>query len=209
MSKLGPLFIDSTSTYYTLPDDNSVSEPSYKKRKYSEDSPTTSELKTAVADIIESTPHFFDRSIYSNPNPDLLRKLKLDTIVKKESDTMIQLMDQLKLWIIISSPMADEKSTVPYYQEDMLSEFHRAQTSALLIRNFSLENSLSRAKICSKLIKYPGVEDYVYALREHDDQRFSLAHQHLRDIRNMYVALNDMIRKSPVMEIISPSQHNA
>ncbi|KDR85406.1 hypothetical protein GALMADRAFT_52321 [Galerina marginata CBS 339.88] len=85
----------------------------------------------------------------------------------------------------------------------MLSEFHRAQTSALLIREFSRENSLSRAKICSKLIKYPDLEDYVAALKEHDDQQISLAHQYLRDIRNMYVALNDMIRKSPVMDVIS------
>jgi len=42
-----------------------------------------------------------------------------------------------------------------------------------------------------------------YALQEHDEQQLYLAKQHLRDIRNMYVTLNDMIRKSPAtMDIV-------
>lgn len=43
---------------------------------------------------------------------------------------------------------------------DILEEFHGAQASALKIRDAIRANYLSRAKICSKLIKYPTVDDY-------------------------------------------------
>lgn len=43
---------------------------------------------------------------------------------------------------------------------EALNELHRSQESAYTLRDASRLHHLSRAKICSKLIKYPNVEDY-------------------------------------------------
>lgn len=43
---------------------------------------------------------------------------------------------------------------------EVLSELHRSQESGYNLRDESREGHLDRAKICSKLIKYPNIEDY-------------------------------------------------
>ena len=45
-------------------------------------------------------------------------------------------------------------------ETEVLAEVHRAQESAYNLRDFARQNHINRAKICSKLIKYPHVEDY-------------------------------------------------
>lgn len=43
---------------------------------------------------------------------------------------------------------------------EVLTELHRAQESAYNLRDAARQDYLARAKICSKLIKYPNIEDY-------------------------------------------------
>jgi proteasome activator subunit 3 (PA28 gamma) len=43
---------------------------------------------------------------------------------------------------------------------EVLSELLRSQESAYNIRDGVRQHHLQRAKICSKLIKYPHIEDY-------------------------------------------------
>lgn len=43
---------------------------------------------------------------------------------------------------------------------EVLSELLRSQESAYNIRDAARQHHLARAKICSKLIKYPHIEDY-------------------------------------------------
>lgn len=43
---------------------------------------------------------------------------------------------------------------------EVLSELHRSQESAYNIRDASRQDHLHRAKICSKIVKYPHIEDY-------------------------------------------------
>lgn len=90
-------------------------------------------------------------------------------IIKSECEELIQLIDQAKLWITlslsnISSPDADEIGA----QEDILAEMHRAQDAALNLRNIARDDHLSRAKICSKLIKYPNITDYKVSFAAYD-----------------------------------------
>ncbi|KAE9400551.1 proteasome activator pa28, REG alpha/beta subunit [Gymnopus androsaceus JB14] len=63
-------------------------------------------------------------------------------------------------------------------------------------------------KICSKLIKYPFVEDYTSALQEHDDKQIYSARHHLQDIRNLYAALTDITQKN-VTKIRTPRSNNS
>jgi hypothetical protein len=43
---------------------------------------------------------------------------------------------------------------------EVLAELHRAQESAYNLRDAARQDYLARAKICSKIIKYPNIEDY-------------------------------------------------
>jgi hypothetical protein len=43
---------------------------------------------------------------------------------------------------------------------EVLNELHRSQESGYNIRDGVRQHHLNRAKICSKIIKYPHLEDY-------------------------------------------------
>ena len=48
-----------------------------------------------------------------------------------------------------------------YIYLEVLTELHRSQESAYNLRDAARQSHFNRAKICSKIIKYPNVEDYV------------------------------------------------
>jgi proteasome activator subunit 3 (PA28 gamma) len=102
---------------------------------------------------------------------------------------------------------------------EVLSELHRAQDSAYNLRDAARQDYIARAKLCSKIIKYPNVQDYPVclldslsivikddrpaylsqlALKEHDEKQLYLARQHLFDIRNVYAVSTDIIQKNIV-----------
>lgn len=47
---------------------------------------------------------------------------------------------------------------------EVLNELHRSQESGYNMRDSVRQNHLNRAKICSKIIKYPHLEDYAVCL---------------------------------------------
>jgi proteasome activator subunit 3 (PA28 gamma) len=97
---------------------------------------------------------------------------------------------------------------------EVLSELLRSQESAYNIRDAARQHHLARAKICSKLIKYPHIEDYTVrascvilsytadgtiiqlGLKEHDEKQFFFTRQNLIDIRNVYAVLTDILHKN-------------
>jgi len=92
-------------------------------------------------------------------------------------------------------------------QEEALSELHRSQESAYNLRDSARTDHLTRANICTKLIKYPHVEDYVHALKEHDEKQLYLARQHLIDLRNIYAVITDILHKN-INKIRAPKANN-
>lgn len=83
-----------------------------------------------------------------------------------------------------------------HIQEEVLAELNQAQVTCFNLRDSARQHHQNRAKICTKLIKYPNVEDYTLALKEHDEKQTLAARQHLQDIRNMYAILTDMMHKN-------------
>ncbi|KAF7979381.1 hypothetical protein HWV62_42470 [Athelia sp. TMB] len=79
---------------------------------------------------------------------------------------------------------------------EALNELVRSQESAYNLRDGARADHLTRAKICSKLIKYPHIEDYALSLKEHDEKQLYLAKQHLVDIRNIYAVITDILHKN-------------
>ncbi|PPQ64535.1 hypothetical protein CVT26_002074, partial [Gymnopilus dilepis] len=89
-----------------------------------------------------------------------------------------------------------ENTLVQLDFSEILEELHGAQTSGLKILETIRSSYISRAEICFKISENPAIDAYKRALQEHDEHQTYLACQHLRDIRNIYVALNDTINKS-------------
>jgi len=128
--------------------------------------------------------------------------------LKKESEELIDYCDKVKLWVSLAMPKIEDGDNFGVQiQEEVLSELHRSQESGYNLRDDSRTSPLQRAKICSKLLKYPFIEDYTIALREHDAKHIYMIHQHLIDIKNIYAVLMDTIHKN-IQKIQSPKGNN-
>ncbi|KAJ7040379.1 proteasome activator pa28 REG alpha beta subunit [Mycena alexandri] len=128
--------------------------------------------------------------------------------LKRECEELVVLADQVKLWISLTMPKIEGGDNFGVQiQEEVVAELIRSQESAFNLRDAARNDYLARAKICSKLIKYPNVEDYTMALKEHDDNQFYQARQHLVDLRNIYAVLTDLIHKN-IAKIRAPRGNN-
>lgn len=133
---------------------------------------------------------------------------QLQSRVREECEELIELCDKVKLWISLTMPRIEDGDNFGVQiQEEVLSELHRSQESAYNLRDIARTSFLQRAKICSKLIKYPNLEDYTLALKEHDAKQLYMARQHLVDIKNIYAVLTDVIHKN-IQKIRSPKGNN-
>ncbi|KAF8215976.1 proteasome activator pa28 REG alpha/beta subunit [Mycena galopus ATCC 62051] len=137
----------------------------------------------------------------------------LHATLKRECEELATLTDQVKLWISLTMPNGDnfgaQSLNIPHCSmlAEVIAELQRAQDSAFNLRDSARNDYLTRAKICAKLIKYPNVEDYTLALKEHDGNQFYLARQHLVDLRNIYAVLTDLIHKN-IAKIRAPRGNN-
>lgn len=134
---------------------------------------------------------------------------KLHAILKKECEELAEYVDKVKLWVNLNMPQIEDGDNFGVQiQEEVLQELHRSQQSAYNLRDNARRDYLDRAKICSKLIKYPNVQDYSLALKEHDDKQLYCARQDLLDVRNIYAVLTDIIHKN-IAKLRSPKGNNS
>ncbi|KAJ6621102.1 proteasome activator pa28 REG alpha/beta subunit [Mycena sp. CBHHK59/15] len=191
-----PYHHDQTSTttdtkVYPAPasSQSNAAQPQSKKRKIDDGSLSESTNDTQYARL--------PSLVHSNKH-----MTGLHATVKRECEELVNLTDQVKLWISLTMP-----KYVVLTLAEVLAELLRAQDSAYNLRDMAQKDYVARAKICSKLIKYPNVEDYTLALKEHDDNQFYLARQHLVDLRNIYAVLTDLIHKN-IAKIRAPRGNN-
>ncbi|KZP25415.1 proteasome activator pa28 REG alpha beta subunit [Athelia psychrophila] len=128
--------------------------------------------------------------------------------IKKECEQLADLVDKVKLWVNLTMPKIEDGDNFGVsIQEEALSELVRSQESAYNLRDGARADHLTRAKICSKIIKYPYVEDYALSLKEHDEKQLYLARQHMVDIRNIYAVITDILHKN-INKIRAPKANN-
>ncbi|KAI0639981.1 proteasome activator pa28 REG alpha/beta subunit [Trametes polyzona] len=184
----------SPSTDTTVyPPPSAPAEPESKKRKL--------DHGEAVNGISSSN----DTSHAKNPSKMVGNKhtAALHEQLKRECEALAELCDKVKLWINLSMPRVRVQ-----IQEDVLNEIHRSQESAFNLRDAARQDYLTRAKICSKIMKYPHLDDYVLALKEHDEKQVYIARQNLHDLRSIYAILTDMLHKN-IEKIRTPKGNNA
>jgi len=185
------------ATVYPPP---TVSEPPTKKRRH-ENGDTS--VAAAPIESGEGGPRFLNRMVANHK----LRSLHDE--LKKEYMELVDLCDKVKLWVNLTMPKIEDGDNFGVQiQEEVLNELHRAQDSGYNLRDaVSKSHHVNRAKICSKILKYPNVEDYAIALREHDEKQFYMCLRNLIDLRNIYAILTDVIHKN-FQKIRAPKGNN-
>ncbi|OCH96443.1 proteasome activator pa28, REG alpha/beta subunit [Obba rivulosa] len=174
--------------------------PETKKRKLDADESTNGVL-TSGNDIRNAC---YPNLMHANKHI-----IKVHEIMKRECEQLAELIDKVKLWVNLSMPKIEDGDNFGVQiQEEVLNELHRSQESAYNLRDAARQNYANRAKLCSKIIKYPHVEDYVLTLKEHDEKQLYVARQNLHDLRNVYAILTDILHKN-ITKIRSPKGNNS
>ncbi|THH18559.1 hypothetical protein EW146_g2461 [Bondarzewia mesenterica] len=174
------------------------------------DEPDTKKRKRSVDDSGINGHVVSDTQYARSPNVVLSNKhiTEVHATMKEECEQLAELFDKVKLWVNLTMPRIEDGDNFGVQvQEEVLSELHRSQESVYNMRDSARQSHLTRAKIASKLIKYPHVEDYTLALKEHDEKQLYVARQNLFDIRNIYAIMTDILHKN-IAKVRSPKGHN-
>ncbi|KAI0275331.1 proteasome activator pa28 REG alpha beta subunit [Gloeopeniophorella convolvens] len=183
------------ATVYPPPSTPSTNgEPDKKKRK----------RESEEVHVANDTQHArFPNAFHANKH-----LVSVHEALKKECEELIDLTDRVKLWINLTMPKIEDGDNFGVQiQEEVLNELHRSQESAYNMRDSVRQNHVNRAKICSKIIKYPHLEDYALALKEHDDKQLYMARQNLSDLRNVYAVVTDILHKN-ITKLRTPKGNN-
>lgn len=81
-------------------------------------------------------------------------------------------------------------------QEEIVGELSRAEDSCFQLLDSIHKYYMSRAKLVSKVLKYPGLADYERGVLELDVKQYTMLRFTCMDIRNTYAVLNDLIAKN-------------
>jgi len=133
-------------------------------------------------------------SIYSEKNAEIER---FTSLIKGEVEELINYLDQIGLFINLHIPKIEDGNNFGVQiQEQMKSMVSGGQLSAQdFLRNIPKFHTL-RAKIISKIMKYPNLNDYKKSIIELDFKQMLMLKHCLRDLRNNYWILYDVLTKN-------------
>jgi len=122
---------------------------------------------------------------------------KFTNMVKEEVEELINYLDQIGLFINLHIPKIEDGNNFGVQiQEQMKGMVNGGQLSAQdFLRNIPKFHTL-RAKLISKIMKYPNLEDYKKAIIELDYKQMLMLKHCVRDLRNNYWILYDVLIKN-------------
>lgn len=122
---------------------------------------------------------------------------ELISIVKPYIRTLLEDANLLKMWISFMIPKIEDGNNFGVsIQEDTLAEVQAVETEAAAFFDQISRYFLSRAKIISKVAKYPHLEDYRRAVQELDEKEYISLWLVMCEIRNRYSSLHDIVIKN-------------
>lgn len=117
--------------------------------------------------------------------------------MKKEILEMIDYLDVLKMWIQLNIPaIQDQKVLGVTVKEEIAEMLQGGKHSGLAVCDNMTKYFATRGKLVSKVLKYPGAQDYLTAVQELDDKEHVLLDSMCLDLRNNYAIIYDMIIKN-------------
>ncbi|XP_076461579.1 proteasome activator complex subunit 3-like [Babylonia areolata] len=117
--------------------------------------------------------------------------------------------NMVKMWISFLIPKIEDGNNFGVsIQEDTMAEARQVETESATYLDQLSRYYISRAKIISRIAKYPHVEDYRQSIRELDEKQLICLRLTLCEMRNHYASLHDIIHKN-MEKIKKPRSGNA
>ncbi|OWR41106.1 proteasome activator complex subunit 3 isoform X1 [Danaus plexippus] len=178
---------------------NSQDEPSAKRQRLD-----TSEVSSVMT--VEGT------MVYALPNGTVPCNKPLSDLihlVKPHIRELVEDSNLLKMWISFMIPKIEDGNNFGVsIQEDTLAEIQSVESEAAAFFDQISRYFISRAKIVSKVAKYPHIEDYRRAVQELDEKEYLSLWLVMCEIRNRYCSLHDIVIKN-LEKIKKPRSSNA
>ncbi|XP_039296968.1 proteasome activator complex subunit 3 isoform X2 [Nilaparvata lugens] len=136
-------------------------------------------------------------ALLSGPVPCNKRLTDLIAVVKPQIKELVEDSNLLKMWISFMIPKIEDGNNFGVsVQEDTLAEVQSVESEAATYFDQITRYYASRAKVLSKVAKYPHIDDYRIAVRELDEKQYLSVWLVLCEIRNRYCTLHDIITKN-------------
>lgn len=129
--------------------------------------------------------------------------------VKPEIRTLIEKCNTVKMWVQLLIPRIEDGNNFGVsIQEETVAELRAVEGEAASYLDQISRYYITRAKLVSKIAKYPHVEDYRRTVSEIDEKEYISLKIIVSELRNQYVTLHDMILKN-IEKIKRPRNSNA
>ncbi|KAM3864150.1 proteasome activator complex subunit 3-like [Diretmus argenteus] len=129
--------------------------------------------------------------------------------VKPEIRTLIEKCNTVKMWVQLLIPRIEDGNNFGVsIQEETVAELRTVEGEAASYLDQISRYYITRAKLVSKIAKYPHVEDYRKTVSEIDEKEYISLKIIVSELRNQYVTLHDMILKN-IEKIKKPRSCNS
>ncbi|XP_075702682.1 proteasome activator complex subunit 3 [Rhinoderma darwinii] len=150
--------------------------------------------------------------VFAMPNGMLKSNAPLVEIierVKPEIRLLIEKCNTVKMWVQLLIPRIEDGNNFGVsIQEETVAELRTVESEAASYLDQISRYYITRAKLVSKIAKYPHVEDYRRTVTEIDEKEYISLRLIISELRNQYVTLHDMILKN-IEKIKRPRNSNA
>lgn len=117
--------------------------------------------------------------------------------VKPLITDLMEHANMVKMWISFLIPKIEDGNNFGVsIQEDTMAEARQVETESATYLEQLSRYYISRAKIISRIAKYPHIEDYRQSIRELDEKQIVCLRLTLCEMRNHYASLHDIIHKN-------------
>uniref|UniRef100_F1LCN1 Proteasome activator complex subunit 3 n=1 Tax=Ascaris suum TaxID=6253 RepID=F1LCN1_ASCSU len=120
----------------------------------------------------------------------------------------VEAVNKVKMWILFLIPRIEDGNNFGVsIQEEALNEVRTVEGEAASFLDQISRYFVSRARLVTKVAKYPHVEDYRRAILDMDEKQFINIRLVLTEMRNHFATLHDMITKN-LEKIKTPRSSN-
>ncbi|KAM3658296.1 proteasome activator complex subunit 3 [Ammospiza nelsoni] len=155
---------------------------------------------------------FQGTKVFVMPNGMLKSNQQLVDIIEKvkpEIRLLIEKCNTVKMWVQLLIPRIEDGNNFGVsIQEETVAELRTVESEAASYLDQISRYYITRAKLVSKIAKYPHVEDYRRTVTEIDEKEYISLRLIISELRNQYVTLHDMILKN-IEKIKRPRSSNA
>ncbi|KAE8745382.1 hypothetical protein FOCC_FOCC007930 [Frankliniella occidentalis] len=145
----------------------------------------------------------------SGPVPCNSTLTELIGVVKPHIKELVADSNLLKMWVSFMIPKIEDGNNFGVsIQEDTLAEIQSVESEAAAFFDQISRYYVSRAKIISKVAKYPHIEDYRRSVQELDEKEYLSLWLVLCEVRNRYSTLHDIVTKN-IDKIKKPRSTNS